>query len=355
MKKFLKILVIIVLLLLAGAVIIWFLYLKPTPPPISAADRARLQLMPLPSELEFGNGSILITEKFGITFEKESNLRLKKAVDRFYSQLEVKTGLSFTDRSGGELIIKNPTDNASYPQLGENESYELKIYNSNIIVKASSTIGIQYGLETLLQLAEYQEGKWQFPEADIKDHPGYPWRGLMIDVSRHWIPKDVILRNLDAMAKLKMNVFHWHLSDYQGFRVESKKFPKLHEMGSHGNYYTQEDINEVVNYAADRGIRIVPEFDVPGHTTSWLAGYPELASAPGPYVLDTIALGILRPVMDPTNQTLYDFLDQFVSEMVTLFPDDYFHIGGDEVMATDWEENKNIQQYMVAITSSKFS
>ena len=348
MKKFLKILVIIIILLLAGAVTIWFLYLKPTPPPISAADRARLQLMPLPSELEFGNGSILITEKFGVTFEKEPNLRLEKAVDRFYNQLEVKTGLSFTEHSGGELIIKNPTDDVSYPRLGENESYELKIHNSNIILKASSTIGIQYGLETLLQLAEYQEGKWQFPEADIKDHPRYSWRGLMIDVSRHWIPKDVILRNLDAMAKLKMNVFHWHLSDYQGFRVESKKFPKLHQIGSAGNYYSQEDIKEVVNYAAERGIRIVPEFDVPGHTTSWLAGYPEFGSAPGTYSPDTIVLGIFRPVMDPTNPDLYAFLDEFVAEMVTLFPDEYFHIGGDEVMPKDWEENEEIQKYMQA-------
>lgn len=348
MKKFFKILIIIVLLLLAGAVTVWFLYLKPTPLPISEADRARLQLMPLPSELEFGNGSVIITEKFGVTFEKEPGPRLEKSVDRFYDQLEIKTGLSFTKRSGNEIIIKNPTDDDSYPQLGENESYELNIHNANIILKASSTIGIQYGLETLLQLVEYKEGKYQFPEADIKDHPRYSWRGLMIDVSRHWIPKDVILRNLDAMAKLKMNVLHWHLSDYQGFRVESKKFPKLHEMGSKGNYYSQEDIREVVNYAADRGIRIVPEFDVPGHTTSWLVGYPEFGSAPGTYSLDTIVLGIFRPVMDPTNPDLYAFLNEFVAEMATLFPDEYFHIGGDEVMPKDWEENEEIQKYMKA-------
>ncbi len=348
MKKFLKTLGIVLIVLIAGAAIAWFFFLKPTPPPISAEDRARLQVMPLPASLEFSNGSLLITENFGINFEAEPNLKIEKAIERFYKELVLKTGLSLTNRSGLGLHIKNPKVDAIFPQMGENESYELKITNSNILLNASSDTGILYGLETLIQLAEFKEGQWHFPEVDIKDHPRYPWRGLMIDVSRHWIPKDVVLRNLDAMAKLKMNVFHWHLSDYQGFRVESKKFPKLHELGSQGNYYSQEDLKEVINYASDRGIRIIPEFDVPGHTTSWLAGYPKLGSAPGPYSPDTIALGVFRPVMDPTNPDLYAFLDEFVAEMVTIFPDEYFHIGGDEVMAKDWEDNEDIQNYMKA-------
>ena len=346
MKKFLKVLGIVFIVLIVGAAIVWFFFLKPSPPAISADDRARLQVMPLPSELEFGKGSLKITENFGINFDTPPNPKIEKAIDRFYKELALKTGLSFTQISGSELQIKNPELSDNVPRLGDNESYTLTIGNADITLSATSDTGILYGLETLLQLVEKIDEQWIFPVVSLKDSPEFPWRGLMIDVSRHWIPKEVVLRNLDAMAKVKMNVFHWHLSDYQGFRVESKKFPKLHEMGSHGNYYTQEDIKEVVNYAADRGIRIIPEFDVPGHTTSWLAGYPELASAPGPYVLDTIALGILRPVMDPTNPKLYNFLDEFIAEMVTLFPDDYFHIGGDEVMATDWEENKNIQQYM---------
>lgn len=348
MKKFLKVIGIVLIFLLAGAAIVWFFFLKPTPPSISDEDRAILRVMPLPSELEFGTGTFAITEKFGVTFEQEPNPKIVKAIDRFYKQLELKTKLSFTERSGAGLQIQHQTNDNEFPQLEDDESYELTINGTKISLNASSTTGILYGLETLLQLAETNSGQWYFQEANIKDHPRYPWRGLMIDVSRHWIPKDVVLRNLDAMAKLKMNVFHWHLSDYQGFRVESKKFPKLHEMGSHGNYYTQEDIKEVVNYAADRGIRIIPEFDVPGHTTSWLAGYPELGSAPGPYTPDTIALGVFRPVMNPTNPDLYTFLDEFVTEMVTLFPDVYFHIGGDEVMAKDWEENEEIQNYMKA-------
>lgn len=346
MKKFLKVLGIVLIFLLAVAAIVWFFFLKPTPPSISNEDRAILRVMPLPSELEFGTGTFAITESFGVIFEQEPNPKIVKAIDRFYKQLELKTKLSFTDRSGAGLQIQNLINDEVYPQLQDDESYELTIKGSKIDLNASSSTGIIYGLETLLQLVENNSGQWYFREVNIKDQPRYPWRGLMIDVSRHWIPKDVILRNLDAMAKLKMNVFHWHLSDYQGFRVESLKFPRLHELGSNGNYYTQEDIKEVVSYAADRGIRIIPEFDIPGHTTSWLAGYPELGSAPGPYVPDTIALGVFRPVMDPTNPDLYTFLDEFVAEMGTLFPDMYFHIGGDEVMAKDWEENEEIQNYM---------
>lgn len=347
MKKFLKFIGIVLMVLLLGAAIVWFFFLKPTPPPISSEDRARLQMMPLPSELVFGKGSFDITEKFGVRFIQEPNPVITNGVERFYDQLESKTALIFTDRSGVHLTISVENSNSGIPNLNDNESYELIVKKGKIDLKASSNAGVLYGLETLLQLVESKNKQWFFPEVAIKDHPRYKWRGLMIDVSRHWIPKEVILRNLNAMAKLKMNVFHWHLSDYQGFRVESKKFPKLHQMGSNGNFYTQEEIVEIVNYAAERSIRVIPEFDVPGHTTSWLAGYPELASAPGPYAPDTIALGIFRPVMDPTNPDLYTFLDEFIAEMVTLFPDQYFHIGGDEVMAKDWEENDSIQQYML--------
>jgi len=179
----------------------------------------------------------------------------------------------------------------------------------------------------------------------MSDQARYPWRGLMIDACRHWIPKDVILRNLEAMGSLKMNVLHWHLTEYQGFRVESKTFPLLHELGSGGQFYTQEEIKEVIEYAADRGIRVIPEFDLPGHSTSWFVGYPELASAPGPYVLDSI-FGVLLPVMDPTREEVYAFLDQFFGEMAALFPDPYIHIGGDEVNATQWNENPDIRSFM---------
>jgi hexosaminidase len=164
------------------------------------------------------------------------------------------------------------------------------------------------------------------------------------------MPVEVIKRNLDGMAAVKMNVFHWHLCDDQGFRVESKVWPKLHELGSDGFYYTQTQIREVIGYAEERGIRVIPEFDVPGHATSWIAAYPELGSAPGPYPIER-KWGIFYPVLNPVKEFTYEFLDKFFGEMARLFPDPYFHIGGDEIEHDDyhkakhWNENPEIQAF----------
>src|SRR5207245_5557125 len=138
--------------------------------------------------------------------------------------------------------------------------------------------------------------------------------------------------------------FHWHLSENQGFRIESKKFPKLHQLGSDGLYYTQDEVHELIAYARDRGIRVIPEFDMPGHSTSWFVGYPELASAPGPYQIER-KWGVFDAAMDPTQDRPYKFLDQFSGEMAALFPDQYFHIGGDEVNGKQWDANPKIQEF----------
>ena len=154
------------------------------------------------------------------------------------------------------------------------------------------------GLETFLQLVEAGPAGFQVPAVAIEDRPRFPWRGLLIDVARHLMPVEVIERNLDAMAAVKLNVLHWHLSEDQGFRVESRRYPKLHRIGSDGLFYTQDQIREVVAYARDRGIRVVPEFDMPGHATAWFVGYPELASAPGPYEIER-RVGRLRSDLRP--------------------------------------------------------
>ncbi len=169
----------------------------------------------------------------------------------------------------------------------------------------------------------------------------------MIDVGRHFEPVDVIKANIDGMAMVKMNVFHWHLSDDQGFRIESKKFPLLHQKGSNGQYYTQDQVREVIDYAAARGVRVVPEFDMPGHTTAWMPGYPDLASAPGPYDIE-MRWGVFDPTMDPTREETYQFLDGFIGEMAALFPDEYFHVGGDENNGKQWRANPKIQAFMKA-------
>src|SRR5262249_32966342 len=243
------------------------------------------------------------------------------------------------------LTIRSQRRSNHVQALGEEESYSLSVGRSGAELTAATTLGAMRGLETFLQLVRITAQGFAVPAVTIHDQPRFAWRGLMLDSSRHFLPLHVIKRNLDGMAALKLNVFHWHLSDNQGFRVESKRFPKLQEMGSDELYYTQDEIREVVEYAYDRGIRVVPEFDMPGHSTAWFVGYPELASAPGPYAIER-KWGVFDPAMDPTRESTYKFLDVFIGEMAKLFPDEFFHIGGDEVNGKQWDANPKIQQFM---------
>jgi hexosaminidase len=229
--------------------------------------------------------------------------------------------------------------------LDEDETYALTVTPQQITLKAATVVGAFHGMETLIQLAHFENGAAVIPAVTIEDTPRFRWRGLMIDVSRHFEPVNVIERNLDGMAMMKMNVFHWHLSDDQGFRAESKLYPKLTGLGSNGEYYTQDEMRSVVAYARARGIRVVPEFDVPGHSISWMVGYPQISSAKGPFQVAEVA-GIHDQALDPTREATYTFLDRLVGEMVKIFPDAYFHIGGDEVEGTVWTSNPRIAAYM---------
>jgi hexosaminidase len=229
--------------------------------------------------------------------------------------------------------------------LGEDESYRLTVTPAAVNLDAPNPLGIIHGLQTLLQLVRIGPDGFAAPAVSIEDRPRFPWRGLLIDVSRHFMPVQVIERNLDGMEALKLNVLHWHLSDDQGFRVESKKFPRFQQLSSDGLYYTQDEIRSILQHARDRGIRVVPEFDMPGHSTSWFAAYPELASGPGPYQIER-KWGIFDPAMDPTSEHVYRFLNDFIGEMAKLFPDQYFHIGGDEVNGKQWDKNVKIHEFM---------
>jgi hexosaminidase len=202
-----------------------------------------------------------------------------------------------------------------------------------------------HGLETLQQLVQSDATGYFVPAVSIRDTPRFRWRGLMIDCGRHFMPVDVIRRSLDGMAAVKLNVFHWHLSEDQGFRIESRSFPKLAGLGSDGLFYTQEQAREIVAYARERGIRVVPEFDMPGHTSAWFVGYPDLASGPGPFHIER-EFGVFDPVMDPTRESTYKFLDTFIAEMAAIFPDHFMHIGGDENNGVEWKANPRIQTFM---------
>jgi hexosaminidase len=302
-----------------------------------AQPAAQLNLMPWPAQVEIGQGSLAIGATIRIAITGYSEPRLQNAAQRL--------GEIAAPGSAATLIIQ--CEHASEPiqQLGEDESYHLEITPKQAALSASNPLGVLRGLETFRQLIVTSPGGLQVPIVDIRDHPRFPWRGLHLDVSRHWMPIEVVKRNLDGMAAVKLNVFHWHLSDDQGFRVESERFAKLHVFGSDGLYYTQEQVREVVAYARDRGIRVVPEFDIPGHTTSWLVGYPQLASAPGPYKIER-QWGVFDPALDPTRESTYQFLETFIGEMAALFPDPFFHIGGDEVTGKQWKNSAHIREFM---------
>src|SRR5882762_7919797 len=319
--------------------------------PTTAAQRQReLNLMPMPSSVQLGTGQLPIDQFFSVAVTGFQEATLARGVQRFVAELSQQTGMLLKHKpADASPTLSIHADHGREPvqKLGEDESYELAITDSGAKLTAPTPLGILYGLQTFLQLVETTPAGFALPAVTIKDKPRFPWRGLMIDVGRHFIPLDVLKRNLDGMAAVKLNVLHWHLSENQGFRVESKKFPKLHEMGSDGLFYTQDEIRDLIAYARERGIRVMPEFDMPGHSTAWFVGYPELASAPGPYQIER-KWGVFDPAMDPTQESTYKFLDDFIGEMAGLFPDQYFHIGGDEVNGKEWDANPKIQAFMRA-------
>jgi hexosaminidase len=305
---------------------------------IAAPAFAEWHLMPMPSSIAAGTGALPITPAFRIELTGYKEPRLEAAATRITNRIAKLTGLPLAP-SATALTVNVKAASKPIQSLDEDESYRLIVTSSGATLTAPNPLGALHGLETFYQLIENTATGWSAPAATIDDHPRYAWRGFMLDVSRHFIPLNIVRRNLDGMAAVKLNVFHWHLSDDQGFRVESKRFPKLHQLGSDGLYYTQDEIRGIVAYARDRGIRVVPEFDIPGHSTSWLVGYPEFAAAPGPYEIGR-HWGIYDPALDPANPKLYPFLDAFIGEMTALFPDAYFHIGGDEVNGRQWKANK---------------
>ena len=307
-------------------------------------------LLPLPQKIQSGAGRFLINSNFRVALRGPEDMRMKHAAKRFQSALSRITGipLAANDRTiVPRFIINWHTNGEKTQRLGEDESYRLEVTATEVHLDAPTPLGVLHGLQTFLQLVQIGPEGFAAPVVVIEDSPRFPWRGLLIDVSRHFMPVKVIKRELDGMEAVKLNVLHWHLSDDQGFRVESKKFPRLQKLSSDGQFYTQGQIKEIIAYARDRGIRVVPEFDMPGHTTSWFVAYPELASAPGPYEISR-HFGVHDAAMDPTRERTYKFLDKFIGEMARLFPDQYFHIGGDEVNGKQWTDNPHIQAFMHA-------
>jgi hexosaminidase len=307
-------------------------------------------LMPVPASVRFNPGRLPVSKSFNVAIKSQPDARLQSGIDRFLRRVEGRTVMelrrgSVNDATSATLVVESAEPGKAVPSVEEDESYTLEVSERQAWLKAPTTVGVLRGLETLLQLLDSDRDGYFIPSVSIQDRPRFPWRGLLIDVARHFQPMEVLKRNLDAMAAVKLNVLHWHLTEDQGFRIESRKFPKLHQMGSDGNFYTQTQAREIIAYARERGIRVVPEFDMPGHATSWLVGHPELGSAPGPYTIERGA-GIFEPALDPTRDEVYKFLDIFLGEMAALFPDAYMHIGGDENEGKQWNRNPKIQAFM---------
>jgi hexosaminidase len=292
------------------------------------AAAAHAALMPMPAKLVYGNGALAIGTDFSITNDGCSD----SAVARFRSRLTLETGSAPTGGGPG-LAIHCAQPAPQWPTLGEDESYTLDVTPAGAQLNAPTGTGALRGMQTFLQLVQPSGAGPVVPAVHIEDKPRYPWRGLMMDVVRHWMPIEIVERNLDAMEAVKLNVLHLHLTDDQGFRVESKLYPQLQTWGSNGNFYTQDQIREIVAYARDRGIRVIPEFDLPGHSVAWFAGMPELAMTPGTYQI-AITWGGNTAVMNETSDSTFAFLDAFVGEISALFPDPYWHVGGDEVQGT---------------------
>lgn len=308
-------------------------------------------LMPMPRNVQWGTQRMNLDKGFHVILSDQSNTRAYKATQRFLRRFNDRTHLmSGVDPIKISDVVKGVALEINYERIGnllpgEDESYRLEVTGDRTIIQAKTDLGVIYALETVLQLISSDDRGYYLPGVVIEDAPRFPWRGLLIDVCRHWSPVEVLKRNMDGMCMMKMNVLHLHLTEDQGFRIESKSHPKLHLMGSNGFFYTQEEMKDIIRYAADRGIRVVPEFDMPGHASSWMPGYPELASGNGPHAIER-KFGVFDPTIDPTKKSTYKLLNKFLGEMARLFPDPYMHIGGDENNGKQWDGNRDIQEFM---------
>lgn len=316
-------------------------------------------ILPAPQEISYTSGFYKLGKKVHVTYppalENEANL-LQTYLSTGFG-LKVELG---KDSSKGDVrLVLDPT-----VQPDHTEGYVLDATSGKVVIKANSSAGIWNGIQTLRQIIQERDGKYTIQKAVITDYPAFSWRAFMLDEGRYFKGKEVVLNLLDEMAQLKMNVFHWHLTDDQGWRIEIKKYPKLTEIGAfrdsseighfgsnkfdgkpHGGFYTQEEIKEIVSYAAQRHIQVVPEVEMPGHASAAIASYPWLGTAdkqikvPGNF-------GVHYQVYNVTDPRVTQFLEDVIDEVITLFPSPVFHIGGDEVRYNQWKESPAVRSYM---------
>ncbi|MCS7019904.1 MAG: family 20 glycosylhydrolase [Cytophagales bacterium] len=340
-------------------------------------------LIPRPVNMQLKEGIFKLTPNVKITYNDEAALQISTLL---MERLQKATGwqLKAQKSVGGSGIIlqinRIPDD-----KIG-NEGYYLKVSPSAVQISANQPAGLFYGIQTLLQLLPTAiesntptYANWYIPAVEITDYPRFTWRGIMLDVSRHFFTKEEVKRYIDQIARLKFNTLHWHLTDDNGWRIEIKSLPKLTEIGAwrverhgyfnmrkdpqpgepatYGGYYTHEDIREIVAYAQARYVTIVPEIDVPGHSMAALAAYPELSCTqqkvyvnPGTAFSEWYGNGTFKMLVDntlnPADEKVYEFLDKVFTEVAMLFPGEYIHAGGDECYKGYWANDARCQALM---------
>ena len=316
----------------------------------SFPDLAIANIIPHPAKINYGEGNFIITADTRIICSKDL-----AAMENFYVEI-IEDAIGFQlkkDKSpDGSVISISIDEKSTLPE----EGYTLNISSEKVELNSSSVKGIFYGLQSLRQLVSRKSGKMIFPVVQIEDYPRFSWRGLMLDVSRTFMNPTLVKRYLDLMSYYKLNTLHLHLSDDQGWRVEIKRYPRLTTVGSKfdsefnemGGYYTQDDIRELVKYAASRNITIVPEFELPGHECAAIASYPELSCAGvrpkiHPFFMGT---GIHKEIFCAGKDEVYEFVFNVIDELVELFPSPIIHIGGDEAPKDEWKKCSHCQQKM---------
>jgi len=327
-------------------------------------DKALSGLVPRPVKVKINRGNFLLNSSSFISANlknKELNNIAKylKENIKFYTSLNLTIKEHQKSKNTIELALSS---NKDYKK----EGYELNIDTSGIKIIASDTAGLFYGVQTLIALLPAKKDKTEnikMNSLNIIDYPAYSWRGMMLDTCRHFMPVSFIKKFIDYLAIHKMNRFHWHLTEDQGWRIEIDKYPRLTEIGAwrketleghysetphkydgkkHGGFYSKKDIREIVQYAKERYISIIPEIEMPGHSGAAIASYPYLACTEGPFEVKTI-WGIHKDVYCAGKESTFEFLEDVLSEVIELFPSEYIHIGGDECPKDRWKECPDCQ------------
>lgn len=340
-------------------------------------------IIPQPVDVQMAAGNFLLSKSTVISY---NNAGASAVANMLVEKLSKPTGFSLKTQQGAKGAIRLHLNTTKDDQIGA-EGYTLEVSPKNVVITANQPAGLFYGMQTLLQLLPKEiesntmvRGNWSIPAVKITDYPRFGWRGLMLDVSRNFFTKQEVKAYIDRMARYKFNTFHWHLTDDNGWRIEIKSLPKLTEVGAwrverHGHFgirpapkpgekatvggfYTQDDIREIIRYAAERHVTVVPEIDVPGHSMAAIAAYPELSCTqnpntyvdPGTAFSEWYGNGTFKMLVDntlnPSDEKVYEFLDKVFTEIAALFPNPYIHVGGDECYKGYWKADPGCQALM---------